>query len=111
MIAFPLRIAPLIDKLFIHILILYSHSVRPSPFFLLVLQQHKIEKHLYNFFYFQVAVMLILYFYEPHIFHHAFHGFVSNSTSAIALYFSESDNLFRFKLVIFHNKQLQCNYN
>ena len=34
--------------------------------------------------------------------------FFSDSTTVIALYFSESDDLFLFKLTIFNNIQLQC---
>ena len=36
-----------------------------------------------------------------------FDGFIPDSTSVIPLYFSESDNLFLFKLAIFHNIRLQ----
>ena len=40
-----------------------------------------------------------------------FDALFPDSTSMIALNFSESDNLFVFKLVNFHNIQLQCNWN
>ena len=40
-----------------------------------------------------------------------FSGFVPNYASVFALYFSESDNLVLFKVVIFQNVRLWCNYN
>ena len=40
-----------------------------------------------------------------------FNGFVPNYASVFALYFSESDNLVLFKVVIFQNVRLWCNYN
>ena len=64
------------------------------------------EKRFYLFSLFPGSSHVDIVFLGKPYFSATFDGFVPYSTSVIALYFSESDNLFLFKLTIFHKTQL-----
>ena len=74
--------------------------------YLLLFKETADKKTLVIFSLFPGSCHVDIVFLEAAYFLATIEGFVPDSTLVIALYFSESDNLFFFKPVILHNIQL-----